>query len=85
MILPSEAWMDQRRFKPLHEAGATLKEIAAEVGCDPRTVKKYLTRPGPATGRAAAGRHPTAADRPLGPGGRRVAGRRHRVAGDGDP
>ena len=42
MILPSEAWMDLRRFKALHVAGATLKEIAAEVGCDPRTVKKYL-------------------------------------------
>ncbi|MGI8701209.1 MAG: hypothetical protein ACR2JU_08390 [Nocardioidaceae bacterium] len=46
LILPSEASMDLRRVKPLHEAGATLKVIAAEVGCDPRTVKKYLNGPG---------------------------------------
>ena len=38
--------MDLRRFKALHVAGATLKEIAAEVGCDPRTVKRYLNGPG---------------------------------------
>lgn len=37
--------MDLRRFKPLREAGATWKEIAAEVGCDPRTVKKYINGP----------------------------------------
>jgi transposase len=30
MTLPPEAWMDLRRFKPLHDAGATWKEIAAE-------------------------------------------------------
>lgn len=34
--------MDLRRFKPLREAGATYKEIAAEVGVDWRTVRKYL-------------------------------------------
>jgi hypothetical protein len=45
MILPPEAWMDLRRFKPLREAGATWKEIAAELGCDPRTVKKYINGP----------------------------------------
>src|SRR3954462_10518780 len=45
MILPPEAWMDLRRFKPLHEAGASLKEIAAELGLDPRTVKKYINGP----------------------------------------
>lgn len=45
MILPPEAWMDLRRFKPLREAGATWKEIAAEVGCDPRTVRKYINGP----------------------------------------
>lgn len=45
MILPPEAWMDLRRFRPLREAGATWKEIAAEVGCDPRTVKKYINGP----------------------------------------
>ena len=43
MILPSEKWMDLRRYRPLHAAGATYKEIAAEVGCDWRTVRKYLT------------------------------------------
>jgi transposase len=45
MILPPEAWMDLRRFKPLRDAGATWKEIAAELGLDPRTVKKYINRP----------------------------------------
>src|SRR3954467_8293713 len=45
MILPPEAWMDLRRFKPLREAGATWKEIAAELGLDPRTVKKYINGP----------------------------------------
>jgi transposase len=39
--------MDLRRFKPLRDAGATWKEIAAELGLDPRTVKKYIN--GPAT------------------------------------
>ena len=47
MILPPEAWMDLRRFKPLRDAGATWKEIAEELGLDPRTVKKYIN--GPAT------------------------------------
>src|SRR5215213_208685 len=46
MILPPEAWMDLRRYRPLWEAGASLKEIAAELGVDPRTVKKYLNGPG---------------------------------------
>jgi hypothetical protein len=34
--------MDLRCFRPLREAGATYKEIAAEVGVDWRTVRKYL-------------------------------------------
>ncbi len=34
--------MDLRRFRPLRAAGATYKQIAAEVGCDWRTVRKYL-------------------------------------------
>ncbi len=34
--------MNIRRFRALHDAGATYTEIAAEVGCDWRTVKKYL-------------------------------------------
>jgi transposase len=42
MILSSETWMDLRRFKPLRDAGATYKEIAAELGVDWRTVRKYL-------------------------------------------
>ena len=45
MILPPEAWMDLRRFRPLREAGATWKEIADELGLDPRTVKKYINGP----------------------------------------
>src|SRR3954468_17732133 len=42
MILDEESWMNIRRFRALHEAGASYVEIAAEVGCDWRTVKKYL-------------------------------------------
>lgn len=43
MIAP-ETWMDLRRYKPLLEAGATYKEIAAELGVDWRTVRKYLAQ-----------------------------------------
>ena len=43
MILPVEAWMDLRRYKPLRDAGATWREIADEVGLDWRTVKRYLS------------------------------------------
>ena len=42
MILDAESWMNIRRFKALHYAGATYAQIAAEVGCDWRTVKKYV-------------------------------------------
>ncbi len=35
--------MNIRRFRALHEAGATYTEIARECGVDWRTVKKYLT------------------------------------------
>ena len=38
MILPVEAWMDIRRYKPLRDAGATWREIADEVGLDWRYV-----------------------------------------------
>ncbi len=38
--------MNVRRFRPLHEAGASYAEIAAECGCDWRTVKKYLALEG---------------------------------------
>ncbi len=43
MILDAESWMNIRRFRALHEAGATYTEIASEGGVDWRTVKKYLT------------------------------------------
>jgi transposase len=42
MILDEVSWMNIRRFRALHEAGASYVEIAAECGCDWRTVKKYL-------------------------------------------
>src|SRR3974377_603617 len=42
MILDAETWMNIRVFPSLHERGATYSEIAAEVGCDWRTVKKYI-------------------------------------------
>jgi hypothetical protein len=41
-ILDSESWMNIRRFRALHERGVTYAEIAAEVGRDWRTVKKYI-------------------------------------------
>ncbi|MGH3499520.1 MAG: IS21 family transposase [Nocardioidaceae bacterium] len=40
--------MNIRRFRALHEAGASYAEIAAECGCDWRTVKKYLAEEAPA-------------------------------------
>ncbi len=42
MILDSESWMNIRRFRVLHAAGATYVEIARECGVDWRTVRKYL-------------------------------------------
>jgi transposase len=48
MILDAESWMNIRRFRALRAAGATYAEIAAEVGCDWRTVKKYLAAGAPA-------------------------------------
>jgi transposase len=42
MILDSESWMNIRRFRALHAAGASYAEIARECGCDWRTVRKYL-------------------------------------------
>ena len=42
MILDTESWMNIRRFRALHEAGATFAEIGRECGCDWRTVRKYL-------------------------------------------
>jgi hypothetical protein len=42
MILDTESWMNVRRFRALHDAGASFVEIGRECGCDWRTVKKYL-------------------------------------------
>jgi transposase len=46
MILDSESWMNIRRFRVLHEAGASYVEIARECGVDWRTVRKYVTEDG---------------------------------------
>src|SRR3954471_19640885 len=42
MILDSESWMNIRRFRALHAAGASYAEIARECEVDWRTVRKYL-------------------------------------------
>ena len=64
MILDEELWMNIRRYRSLHAAGATYAEIALECGVDWRTVKKYLAGAiGPA-GRAVAGRDPASGDHP---------------------
>lgn len=47
MIVDQETWMNVRRFRSLHVAGATYAEIARECGCDWRTVKKYLAEDAP--------------------------------------
>ena len=59
MILHPENWMNIRRFRALHEAGASYAEIAAEVGCDWRTVKKYLAQGSPAVPPAGSPRKGT--------------------------
>ena len=59
MILHPENWMNIRRFRALHEAGASYAEIAAEVGCDWRTVKKYLAQGSPAVPPAGSSRKGT--------------------------
>jgi transposase len=48
MIVHPETWMNIRKFRALHQAGATYAEIAAETGCDWRTVKKYIEADSPA-------------------------------------
>jgi transposase len=61
MILDSESWMNIRRFRVLHAAGASYAEIARECGCDWRTVKKYLEIDGvalPPRGPSRAGTQP---------------------------
>jgi transposase len=47
MILDLESWMNIRRFRALHVAGATFAEIGRECGCDWRTVRKYLAEDAP--------------------------------------
>lgn len=42
MVLEAERWLELRRFRRLHEAGASVSEIARETGLNWRTVKKYL-------------------------------------------
>jgi transposase len=42
MILDEVSWMNIRRFRALHERGATYADIARECGVDWRTVRKYL-------------------------------------------
>lgn len=60
MITHPESWMNIRRFRALHEAGAvTYAEIAAETGCDWRTVKKYLDAGAPAVPSAGSSRKGT--------------------------
>ena len=49
MILDAESWMNIRRFRALHEAGASYAEIARECGVDWRTVRKYLAEDAPVT------------------------------------
>ncbi len=53
LIVSLEKWMDLRRYRPLRAAGATYREIAAEVGVDWRTVRKYLAVDAPGTPPAA--------------------------------
>lgn len=53
--------MNIRRFRVLHEQGASYAEIARECGCDWRTVRKYLTADGlvgPPTAPPRAGTQP---------------------------
>ncbi|MEW2386514.1 IS21 family transposase, partial [Micromonospora sp. NPDC047707] len=40
--LDEQRWLDVRRFRALHGAGASVSEIARETGLNWRTVKKYL-------------------------------------------
>ena len=53
--------MNIRRFRALHDAGASYAEIAHECGCDWRTVRKYLAEDAPSappTGPPRAGTQP---------------------------
>jgi hypothetical protein len=57
--LNAESWMSIRRFRALHAAGASYAEIGCEVGCNWRTVKKYLGLARSFPGAAPAGRSAT--------------------------
>lgn len=48
--------MNIRRFRVLHEAGASYAEIARECGCDWRTVRKYVAEEGPSVPPSAPAR-----------------------------
>ncbi|MFB9727606.1 IS21 family transposase [Haloechinothrix salitolerans] len=57
--------MNIRRFRALFDAGASYAEIAAECGCDWRTVKKYLAADAPSVppvGSSRAGTQPRVID-----------------------
>ena len=54
--------MNNRRFRALHDAGATFVEIGRECGCDWRTVRKYLVEEAPSVPPAAP---PRAGSQPL--------------------
>ncbi|WP_442807292.1 hypothetical protein [Streptomyces sp. NBC_01751] len=48
MVLDPHRWLELRRFRGLLESGAmSLSEIARETGLDRKTVRKYLSAPGP--------------------------------------
>lgn len=50
MVLDSHRWLELRRFRGLLDAGAmSLSEIARETGLDRKTVRKYLSAPGPSS------------------------------------
>ncbi|MFF3488208.1 IS21 family transposase [Streptomyces sp. NPDC002701] len=50
MVLDPHRWLELRRFRGLLESGVlSLSEIARETGLDRKTVRKYLSAPGPAT------------------------------------
>lgn len=56
MIVDTESWMNVRRFRALHVAGATYAEIGRECGCDWRTVRKYLAEDAPSVPPSAPAR-----------------------------
>ncbi|WP_438817428.1 hypothetical protein [Streptomyces fildesensis] len=50
MVLDPQRWLELLRFRGLLESGTmSLSEISRETGLDRKTVRKYLSAPGPAT------------------------------------